>query len=246
MSAPVFVTGGTGYIGQPLITALIARGHVVHALVRPGSEAKLPFGAVAATGDALEESTFASVIPPGATLVHLVGTPHPNPAKASEFQRVDLRSIRATVAAAKRAGVRHLVYVSVAHPAPVMRAYIAVRQEGEAAVRATGIPATILRPWYVLGPGHYWPYVLVPAYAVLRWLPPTRAGAERLGLITRQSMVAALVSAVEAFPPTGVRIMEVPDIRGAAARDRKAVVGPVAGRSDKAGGCSCGDSVCLS
>jgi uncharacterized protein YbjT (DUF2867 family) len=221
MSSPVFVTGGTGYVGRPLIAALIARGHVVHALVRPGSEAKLPFGAVAATGDALEESTFASAIPPGATLVHLVGTPHPNPAKAAEFQRVDLRSIRASVAAAKRAGVRHLVYVSVAHPAPVMRAYIAVRQEGEAAVRATGIPATILRPWYVLGPGHYWPYVLVPAYAVLRWLPPTRAGAERLGLITRQSMVAALVSAVEAFPTTGVKIMEVPDIRGAAARDRK-------------------------
>jgi uncharacterized protein YbjT (DUF2867 family) len=221
MSAPVFVTGGTGYVGRPLIAALIARGHVVHALVRPGSEAKLPFGAVAATGDALEESTFASAIPPGATLVHLVGTPHPNPAKAAEFQRVDLRSIRASVAAAKRAGVRHFVYVSVAHPAPVMRAYIAVRQEGEAAVKATGIPATILRPWYVLGPGHYWPYVLVPAYAVLRWLPPTRAGAERLGLITRQSMVAALVSAVEAVPTTGVKIMEVPDIRGAAARDRK-------------------------
>jgi uncharacterized protein YbjT (DUF2867 family) len=221
MSDPVFVTGGTGYVGRPLIAALIARGHVVHALVRPGSEAKLPFGAVAATGDALEESTFASAIPPGATLVHLVGTPHPNPAKAAEFQRVDLRSIRASVAASKRAGVRHLVYVSVAHPAPVMRAYIAVRQEGEAAVRATGIPATILRPWYVLGPGHYWPYVLVPAYAVLRWLPPTRAGAERLGLITRQSMVAALVSAVEAVPTRGVKIMEVPDIRGAAARDRK-------------------------
>jgi uncharacterized protein YbjT (DUF2867 family) len=85
MSAPVFVTGGTGYVGRPLIAALIARGHVVHALVRPGSEAKLPFGAVAATGDALEESTFASAIPPGATLVHLVGTPHPNPAKAAEF-----------------------------------------------------------------------------------------------------------------------------------------------------------------
>ncbi len=215
MRDTVFVTGGTGYIGRPLIVALLRRGHSVHALVRPGSEARLPAGAVSATGSALDETTFASAIPPAATLVHLVGTPHPNPSKGAEFQRVDLRSIHASVAAARRAGVRHLVYVSVAHPAPVMRAYIAVRQQGEAAVTGTGIPATILRPWYVLGPGHYWPYVLIPAYALLRWLPATRAGAERLGLITRQAMVAALVSAVEGSPATGVKIMEVPDIRRA-------------------------------
>jgi uncharacterized protein YbjT (DUF2867 family) len=216
-NSPVFVTGGTGYIGRPLIAALLARGHAVHALVRPGSEAKVPPGTVSATGNALDESTFASAIPPAATFVHLVGTPHPNPSKAAEFQRVDVRSIRAAVMAAGRAGVRHFVYVSVAHPAPVMQAYIAARQEGETMVKAAGIPATILRPWYVLGPGHYWPYLLVPAYAILRWLPRTRAGAERLGLVTRQAMVAALVSAVEAPPATGVRVVEVPNIRRAAA-----------------------------
>ena len=32
---PVFVTGGTGYLGRPLITALLERGFVVHALARP-------------------------------------------------------------------------------------------------------------------------------------------------------------------------------------------------------------------
>jgi uncharacterized protein YbjT (DUF2867 family) len=216
MSSQVFITGGTGYIGRPLIVRLLARGHGVYALVRPESEARLPTGAVPVVGNALDETTFASSIPPAATLVHLVGTPRPNPAKAAEFQRVDLRSIRATVTAAGRAGVRHLVYVSVAHPAPVMRAYIAVRQQGEAAVRGSGIPSTILRPWYVLGPGHYWPYALLPAYAVLRWLPATRASAERLGLVTRQAMVTALVSAVEASPAAGVKIMEVPDLRRAA------------------------------
>ena len=210
---PVFITGGTGYVGRPLIDGLLARGYAVHALVRPGSEAKLPSGATPVLGEALDESTFAFAIPPSATLVHLVGTPHPNPAKAAEFQRVDLASIRATVAAAERAAVKHLVYVSVAHPAPVMKAYVAARQKGEALVTATGIPATILRPWYVLGPGHYWPYLLVPAYAILRRLPGTREGAERLGLVTREAMVAALIRAVEAPMATGVRIIEVPQIR---------------------------------
>ena len=148
---PVFITGGTGYIGRPLIEALIARGFTVYALARPESARKLPSGVHPVIGSALDQATFASAIPPGATFVHLVGTPHPNPAKAAEFQRVDLASIKAAVAASRLAGVQHFVYVSVAHPAPVMRAYIAVRKEGETLVRATGIRATILRPWYILG-----------------------------------------------------------------------------------------------
>jgi len=213
----VFVTGGTGYLGRALIEALLERGYRVHGLVRQGSERRLPPGAVPISGNALDAATFAKAIPPNATLVHLVGTPHPSPAKAAEFQRVDLASIRAITSVAQAAGTRHLVYVSVAHPAPIMRAYIAVREQGEALVRATGIPATILRPWYVLGPGHRWPYVLLPVYALFRWSPATRDGAERLGLVTRRAMVAALVQAVAAPPGAGVRIVSVPEIRRAAA-----------------------------
>jgi len=168
MSAePVFVTGGTGYLGSALIEALITRGYLVHALTRRGSEMRLPPGAHVAVGDALDAGTFASAIPAQATVIHLIGTPHPNPSKAAEFVRVDLGSIRATANAATSAQASHIIYVSVAHPAPVMRAYIAARVEGEALVAATGIAATILRPWYVLGPGHRWPIVLTPALRAL-------------------------------------------------------------------------------
>jgi len=182
---PVFITGGTGYIGRPLIEALIKKEYRVHALVRPGSEQKLPSGAVPVIGNALDDATFAGAIPPGATVVHLVGTPHPNPAKATEFRSVDLASIKATVAAARQAAVQHLVYVSVAHPAPVMQAYIAVREEGEALVRTSGIRTTILRPWYILGPGHRWPYLLVPLYSILSWFPTARGRATWSGNAAR-------------------------------------------------------------
>ena len=212
-AVPVFVTGGTGYLGRPLIEALLARHYTVHALVRPGSESKLPEGALPVRGDALDAGTYAAAVPAGATIVHLVGTPHPNPTKAAEFRRVDLASIAATVSAAKRSATRHLVYVSVAHPAPVMRAYIAARQEGEALVAASGVRATILRPWYILGPGHWWPYVLLPVYAMLRWFPATRSGAERLGLVTRGAMVEALVRAVRHPPIITPRFVEVPEIK---------------------------------
>ncbi len=88
-SHSIFVTGGTGYVGRPLIRALIDRGHAVRALGRAGSQHKLPASATAVIGDALDASTFAEAVAPADTLVHLVGTPHPTPAKANEFRAVD-------------------------------------------------------------------------------------------------------------------------------------------------------------
>ena len=210
----MFVTGGTGYIGRRLIEALLARGHRVRALVRPESAGRVPAGAITVVGNALEASSFAAAVTPADTIVHLVGTPHPSPSKAAEFQRVDRPSILATVEAARRAGAAHLVYVSVAHPAPVMHAYIAARSAGERAIADAGLTATILRPWYVLGPGHRWPYLLIPFYAVARLIPSKRESARRLGLVTLPQMVNALVRAVENPPRPGqIRILEVPDIQ---------------------------------
>ena len=214
----IFVTGATGYLGRPLVTELLARGHTVRALVRPGAVSRLPSGASPVIGDALAASSFAGAVAPADTIVHLVGTPRPNPAKAAQFRAVDLVSIEATVHAAQVGRVRHLVYVSVAHPAPIMRAYIAVREAGEGLIRASGVAATILRPWYILGPGHRWPYVLLPIYALLSWLPRTREGARRLGLVTREQMIRALIHAVE-HPASGVRVVEVPEIRSGALLD---------------------------
>jgi uncharacterized protein YbjT (DUF2867 family) len=184
--------------------------------VRRESLNRAPSGVITVVGNALDASTFAAAVNPTDTIVHLVGTPHPSPSKAAEFQRVDLLSIVASVEAARRAQAAHLVYVSVAHPAPVMHAYIEARSAGERAIADAGLTATILRPWYVLGPGHRWPYLLVPFYALGRLIPSKRESALRLGLVTVRQMVAALVGAVENPPPTAsIRIVEVPDIRRA-------------------------------
>ena len=207
----VFVTGATGYLGRALVPALLERGHAVRALVRPGSEAKLPAGARCVVGDALDAASFQDAIAPADTFVHLVGTPHPAPWKGREFREVDLVSIKAAVGAAVHARVGHFVYLSVAHPAPVMAAYIAVRKEGEALIEASGLRATILRPWYVLGPGHYWPFALVPVYGILERLRATREMALRLGLVAIDEMIAALARAVE-HPPQARRIVGVPEI----------------------------------
>ena len=146
------------------------------------------------------------------TFVHLIGVAHPSPAKAKQFREIDLPSAYVAVQAARQAEIRHFVYLSVAQPARMMQAFIAVRSEGERMIRESGLSATFVRPWYVLGPGHRWAYVLLPFYWICERLPATRESARRLGLVTISQMLDALVWAVE-NPPDGVRILDVPKIR---------------------------------
>ncbi len=208
----VFITGGTGYLGRPLIELLLQDSHTVRALVRPRSVVKLPAGCTPVIGNALDAASYQSEVSPPDTFVHLVGVAHPGPGKGQQFRDIDLKSIEAAVAAAKLARVRHFVYVSIAHPAPVMQEYIDVRTRGEELIRQAGFPATILRPWYVLGPGHWWPYALLPAYWLMELLPSTRETARRLGLVTHRQMLAALRHAVNNLV-MDTRVMKVEDIR---------------------------------
>jgi uncharacterized protein YbjT (DUF2867 family) len=212
MDRRVFISGATGYVGSRVARQLIARGGHVRALVRPGSEKKLPPGCDIVFGNALDAPTFSTAVEGCDTFVHLVGTPHPAPWKGDQFRAVDLVASKASVAAAVAARVSHFVYMSVAHPAPVMKDYIAVRTECEERIQSVGLTATILRPWYVLGPGHWWPSALKPMYALMERIPSTRDSARRLGLVTIDQMTSAIVKAVD-NPPRATRILEVVDIR---------------------------------
>lgn len=207
----VFITGGTGYMGSRLIPELLALGHEVRALVRGGSERKLPPGSIAIKGDALDASTYAKHISPADTFVHLVGVAHPSPAKAKEFRSIDYVAAREAFAAAKESGIKHFIYLSVAHPATTMQAFVEVRMECEEVLRGTGMNATVIRPWYVLGPGHWWPYLLIPGYFVARLIPSTRETALRLGLVTIKQMVRTLVWSLE-NPSAGTRVLGVQEI----------------------------------
>jgi uncharacterized protein YbjT (DUF2867 family) len=199
-------------MGGQLIPQLLQRGYKVRALVRHGSEGKLPAGCETVVGDALDGSTYAENVKGCSGFVHLVGVAHPSPAKGKQFREIDLVAARGAIRAATQASVEHFVYLSVAHPAPMMKAYIEVRMQAELMLRESGMSATILRPWYVLGPGHRWPYALIPFYWLLERIPATRSGADRLGLVTLRQMTEALVRAVES-PVHGVQIVEVPTIR---------------------------------
>ena len=212
----VAITGATGYVGKALTVALLERAHEVLAIVRPGGRQRAASDARIAEVDVFDVDALSQALEGADTVVHLIGTPHPNPSKALEFQRVDLGSVRVCVPASVRARVGHFVYVSVAQPAPVMEAYIAARAEAERLIAEAKLTATVIRPWYVLGPGHRWPVVLVPFYACAELVPTWRDSARRLGLVTLRQMVNALVRAVEQPPASSaMRVLGVPEIKAA-------------------------------
>ena len=208
----IFITGATGYVGARLIPLLLERGHDVTTLVRESSARKPVAGCRVVVGNPLDAESFAESVRGHDTLVQLVGVPKPSPWKGPQFRAIDGPSAMAAIHAAASTGVQHYVYVSVAHPAPIMRDYIAVRRDCEEALRRAGLVATILRPWYILGPGHWWPLALLPVYRMLERVPATREAAMRLGLVTIREMVAALLWSVEQ-PPVKTRVIDVPEIR---------------------------------
>jgi len=209
----VFITGGTGYIGTRLIKLLIKKDHRVIALARKGSENKVPAGCQVVTGDPFDATTFQQYIPKEAVFVQLLGVSHPSPSKAEQFKQIDLRSVKASAGAAAIAGVSHFVYVSVSMvPSKIMKAYQHVRKEGEEYCLNKNLNCTFIRPWYVLGPGHWWPVLLLPFYGVAYLVPSWKEKVRGIGLVTINQMISALTKIIET-KPVPHRIIEIKNIR---------------------------------
>jgi uncharacterized protein YbjT (DUF2867 family) len=210
----IFITGGTGYIGTRLIKMLMERGYKVKALVRNGSENKLPGGCDYVIANPFDAKSFEEEIPANAIFIQLLGVAHPSPKKKEQFKSIDLASAKASALAAREAGVQHFIYVSVAQtPTKIMKDYQECRAEGEAYIRTSQIPATFIRPWYVVGPGHYWPLLFFPVFKFLEWIPSTSKKAKALRLVSLKQMLRTLTNAIENAPESGVNIIEINRIR---------------------------------
>ena len=209
----VFITGGTGYIGKRLTKRLLLRGHKVMALVRKGSEHKITTNAEIVVANPFDAKTFQQFIPKESVFVQLLGVSHPSPKKAKQFQEIDLRSVKASADAAANAGVAHFIYISVAmSPSKLMQAYQAVRSEGEKYCLSKTFNCTFIRPWYVLGPGHRWPVILLPFYGLAELVPSWRKQARAKALVTIGEMLNTLINAIE-NEPSPLRVYEIKDIR---------------------------------
>jgi uncharacterized protein YbjT (DUF2867 family) len=99
----ILVIGGTGLVGSHVVQGLLAKGEQVHVLTRSADKADvLPLGASGIIGNLRKPETLRCAMK-GIDRVCLV----------SPLSPTETEEGLATVAAANRAGVRHLVYLSV-------------------------------------------------------------------------------------------------------------------------------------
>ncbi len=165
----ILVTGAAGSVGAHLVKRLSTIGRPVTALVRGRRDtAQLRRQGVAVCcADTTETGLLADALSGVEQVVHLGGIFRESSRETFEAAHKD--GTRRLLEAARRAGVRHFVYVSTLGAAPD-RIYPFVRSKwlGEGEVRGGGVPFTILRPSLLFGEGDH---LLVPLTRLLRVSP---------------------------------------------------------------------------
>ena len=149
----VLVAGAAGRTGQQIVRELQAAGYRVRALVRDADTAKAMLGDTVeyAIGDVRQRSTLDVALQGVRYAISAVGATRKDPANSPEF--VDFQGVRNLADAAAAAKLDQLVIVSSAgvtqkdHVLNRMFDNVLVwKGKGEAAVRASGVPYTIVRP----------------------------------------------------------------------------------------------------
>lgn len=131
----ILVIGGTGTVGSHVVRGLLTKGEQVRVLTRSADKADaLPFGARAVIGDLRKPETLRWAMT-GVDRVFLVTAVSPTESEEG----------LAAVAAANRAGVRQLVYLSVHHAerAPHIL-QLESKVEIHKALRDSGLPFTLI------------------------------------------------------------------------------------------------------
>jgi dihydroflavonol-4-reductase len=129
MTPPVLVTGATGFVGGLVAARLLAEGRTVRALVRrPGDEARIsPWGPAGppspdaapppgtletVTGDLADEESLARAADGCEVAYHVGGYNTMCLADPAPLYEVNVEGTRRMLAAARRAGLRRVVYTS--------------------------------------------------------------------------------------------------------------------------------------
>jgi nucleoside-diphosphate-sugar epimerase len=216
-SSFTLVTGATGFVGLPLVAALLARGERVRAMGRnPAALAKLAaLGAEPVAADLCDRDAVIAACSGAGTVFHVGAFSAPWGPRAT-FEVVNVEGTAAVLEGCRRQGVSRLVHVSspsvvfngkdqtnlpedAPYPSRFVSVYSETKKRAEDLVNAahSKVPAVIVRPKAVFGPGDtsLLPRLITAAKAGR--LPQIGAGANRVDLTYVDNVVHALLLAAD-------------------------------------------------
>jgi nucleoside-diphosphate-sugar epimerase len=208
----VLVTGASGFVGHAACRELIARGHDVRALVRrPGSE---PAGTAAVAGDLTDAGALASAVRAAAPegVLHLAAE-IASQRSADRVREVNVEGMRRLLEACVADGAPKVVFTSTVvtgeaggallvedEPLPVQTPYGRSKQEGEALLLACGLPAVVVRPGHVYGPGGWYEHEMLARLRQPGRFAVIGRGDNLWDVIHVDDVARALVDALERAP----------------------------------------------
>jgi nucleoside-diphosphate-sugar epimerase len=204
----ILVTGAAGFIGRATVEALADAGHIVRAGVRAQPARFAPNIEVKVHGDFAEAVDWRPLIGGIDAVVHLAGIAHAGRGTAEDvYERVNHRAAAELAEAARRAGVKQVLFVSSIRaqtgpsadhvvteadtPRPTS-AYGRSKLAAELALAQSGAPFTILRPVLVYGPGVKGNLAALMRFAALPVPLPFGALTNLRSMVSLANLIAAI------------------------------------------------------
>jgi uncharacterized protein YbjT (DUF2867 family) len=197
----ILVTGSTGTLGRALVPRLTAAGHEVRAFSRRPRPSSTPPQAWA-TGDLRANTGLEEALAGIDVVVH-----------CASAQRGDQAAARNLIAAARRAGAPHLVYISIVGVDQVTVGYYRAKLAVERLIEDSGLPWTILR-------ATQFHELILRGCELLARLPVLLVPAASFQPVS-SGEVAARLASLAGQPPAG----RVPDMGGPQVRTSSELAG---------------------
>ena len=169
----IFVTGGTGFVGNHLVPRLVETGDKVRCLVRDKAQAETlqAYGVELVAGDVTSLQTLEWAMRDVETVIHLVAVIREG--KGITFTEVNVQGTRNVVQAALGSGVKRFIHMSAlgVNSDPKYR-YTYSKWQGEEAVRSSNLDFIIFRPSVIFGPGSGFTVQLIRSLNMFPFVAP--------------------------------------------------------------------------
>jgi nucleoside-diphosphate-sugar epimerase len=213
------VTGASGFVGRAAVGAFARQGFAVRATVRRTAPSPFPTGIeIVELPDLASDFDWRPFLSGVDQVIHLAAIADAAAATPALHDRVNRHATEKLALAAASAGVSRFVFVSSIRaqsgpsadhalterdPPMPSDAYGRSKLAAETAVRAAGIPFSILRPVQLYGPEVKGNFSLLLRVARSRWPLPIKDFINRRSLLGLDNLVSAVAFALSAPAAAG-------------------------------------------